>query len=187
MKKGLLAVVAFLSLASFALPASAAEVSVITPAEQSVISAAQAAAGSHMTSDYLNQANNYFKTVDLSDADAAAAVSDINEVVALVKSAGVDTANVKTLDDLLALLPADVASKVSALAADIQAKVGVSIAQILAGTWSNGSATTGRGTTKPGAILANTGANYATSGIALLGLVTVAAGAAFVSKKQENA
>ena len=159
--------------------AFAAEKSVVTTGEQNVIAAAQAAAGSHLAPNHTIQASNYMKTVDISDANAAIIVKDINEIVALVKSTGVNTANVTSLDELLALLPVDVAEKVAALAAEIDALTpGFTLEQLLAEEWLTDA------NDKP--VLANTGVNYTSSLIALSSLFIVVAGAAVVMNRSKQ-
>lgn len=176
-KMSLLASVAALTLIATT-SASAAEKSVVTVGEQNVIAAAQTAAGSHLSPNHTIQANNYMKSVDIPDADAAIIVKDINEIVALVKSAGVNTANVTSLDDLLKLLPADIAEKVAALAAEIDSLTpGFTLEQLLAEEWLTDA--------DKGNVLANTGADYTSSLIALSGLLVIAAGAALVMRQKQ--
>lgn len=177
-KASLLTIVAGLTLVT-GTTAFAAENSVITAGEQQVIAAAEKAAGNHLTPRHTIQANNYMKTVDISDENAATIVKNINEIVSLVKSTGVKTGNVTSLDGLLKLLPVDVAEKVAALAAEIDKLTpGFTLEQLSSEAWLTDS------TNKT--ILANTGANYTSSLVALSSLLIVAAGAAIVMSRNKK-
>ena len=76
-KASLLTIVAGLTLVT-GTTAFAAENSVITAGEQQVIAAAEKAAGSHLTPKHIIQANNYMKTVDISDENANTIVNNIS-------------------------------------------------------------------------------------------------------------
>lgn len=159
--------------------ASAAEKSVVTAGEKDIIAVAETAAGNHLSPNHTIQANNYMKTVDISDEDAAIIVNDIKEIVSLVKSTGVNTSTVTTLDSLLKLLPVDVAERVAVLAAEIDKLTpGFTLEQLLAEEWlTNGD---------KGTVLANTGTNNISSIVTIGSLLMVAAGAVVVLRRKEH-
>ncbi|MDR1605992.1 MAG: hypothetical protein LBS41_02640 [Streptococcaceae bacterium] len=179
MKKILVLAAALLALVSV-IPAQAAEVGVINHAEQSVIDHAAAKGKEGFTATRRIHLENYFKTIDLSEANAVRVNGDIDKVVKELKASGLTRAQldaITTYEQLLAALPADVAARIAADVEDALAVLpGLDVLDALFGSLTVPA--TGGGTSGAG-VLKNTGASfdYGFSLIALVATLGLAAGA----------
>jgi hypothetical protein len=82
----------------------AEENSVITAPEQSLLDEGIRLGGKHVTPDVLANAENYLKSVDVTQEVANKVLPDMDEIYALIKSTGVNMSDVTNVDQAVALL-----------------------------------------------------------------------------------
>lgn len=158
----------------------------------------------------INAATNHLNNVDLTQAQVDSAIYNIQAAKALAAGVNVDASGANSLEEALALLPADISNQIKHHIIAAGNAVGVSISfgngsyaasaiygdgATNAGASSTGNTGSGvtvtdkKGSTvySSGSPVKNTGANYAVSGIALTSLLIAAAGAVFVTRKNKLA
>lgn len=192
MKKVIGVIVAVIAVLSFALPASAD--GAISSSEQTILNELNAGAKIggkkfYFGSAEINSAENHLKRVELTQAQVDEAVQHIQAARALVEGVNVDTSNANTLWDALRLLPNDVIAKLQQHVIAAGNAVDVKITFGAQGTYSAVTVTDSNGSTvyKSGSTVKNTGSNYVLSGITFGSLIVAAAGAVFVSRKNDVA
>lgn len=154
----------------------------------------------------MNSAINHLNNVDLTQAQVDSAIYNIQAAKALAAGVSVDASGANSLEEALALLPADISNRIKNHIIAAGNAVGVSISfgnrsYSASAVYGNGAKNTGgnntggvtvtdkKGSTvySSGSPVKNTGADYAVSGIAFTSLLIAAAGAVFVTRKNKLA
>ncbi|OTP12322.1 hypothetical protein A5844_000554 [Enterococcus sp. 10A9_DIV0425] len=139
---------------------------------------------------YITQAENHLKQNDLTDAQVDIAVSGIENVRNLLSAVTIDMSGVNTLDDLIRALPRDVILQIQQEVTRVADALGLvvlswNLSDIQIGMKNaDGSTSLAFSTNSP---VKQTGANFASSAIAIASLLLVAAGAVVVGRKTKIA